>query len=185
MTMSWKIDNAHTQITFSARHMMLMTVRGRFEKFTGEIEFDPANPAATSAEIEIDAASLTTNEAQRDGHLKSPDFLQVADYPTITFRSQRVEVLDPHHAHLIGDLTIRDQTHPVKLEVEYLGQAKSPWGTTSAGFSAQARINRKDWGLTWNVALETGGWLVGEEVTIHIELEIVKLVEPEAELALA
>jgi len=113
----------------------------------------------------------------------SPDFLDVANYPTLTFVSKQIEVIDDHHGRLIGDLTIRGVTREVVLDVEYNGQSKSPWGTVSAGFSATTKINRKDWGLTWNVALETGGVLVGEEVAIEIELEIVKQIPQETSVA--
>ena len=179
--MSWNIDPAHAQITFSARHMMIMNVSGRFENFEGSVEFDEQNPTNSSVDVNIEAASLNTNEAQRDEHLKSPDFLQVEEYPYITFKSKRVEKIDDSHGRIIGDLTIRDVTNEVVLETEYLGQAQSPWGTTSAGFNAHTKINRKDFGLTWNVALETGGVLVGDEVSINIELELVK--QPEAVMA--
>ena len=172
--MAWVIDSAHSEINFSARHMMISTVRGRFEKFSGTVNFDEAEPARTTVDVQIEAASVNTKEAQRDGHLKSPDFFDAEKYPHLTFKSKRVEVVDDHHARLYGDLTIRDVTKPVVLDVEYAGQAKSPWGTFSAGFSAQTKINREDWGLTWNQALETGGVLVGKDVTISIEVEIVK-----------
>lgn len=181
--MAWVIDSAHSEINFSARHMMISTVRGRFEKFSGTVNFDEAEPARTTVDVQIEAASVNTKEAQRDGHLKSPDFFDAEKYPYLTFKSKRVEVKDSHHAKLYGDLTIRDVTKPVVLDVEYAGQAKSPWGTFSAGFSAQTKINREDWGLTWNQALETGGVLVGKEVTISIEVEIVKQAEPVQQVA--
>jgi polyisoprenoid-binding protein YceI len=181
--MAWQIDPAHSEITFAVRHMMISTVRGRLEKFTGMVNFDEKNPAATTVDVQIEAASINTKEAQRDGHLRSPDFLEADKYPYLTFKSTRVEVLDDRRAKLHGDLTIRNITKPVALNVEYSGMAKSPWGTYSAGFSAQTKINRKDWNLTWNQALETGGVLVGDEVTILIELEIVKLLEQEAQRA--
>ena len=181
--MSWKIDNAHSEINFSARHMMISNVRGRFENFTGTVNFDEQNPANTTVDVQIETASVYTRDEKRDGHLKSPDFFNSEAYPYMSFKSKRVEVLDPTHARLTGDLTIRDITREVTLDVEYSGLAKSPWGTTSAGFSAVTKINRKDWDLTWNVALETGGMLVGDEITIHIELEIVK--QPEAEAVAA
>ncbi len=176
--MAWTIDPVHSEINFSVRHMMISTVRGQFQKFTGTVNFDEMTPAKTSVDVQIDAVSVNTKEAQLDGHLKSPDFFDVAQYPYLTFKSKRVEVRDSHHAKLIGDLTIRTVTKEVALDVEYSGQAKSPWGTTSAGFSAQTKINREEWGLTWNQALETGGVLVGKDVTISIEVEIVK--QPEA-----
>ena len=118
-----------------------------------------------------------TGEERRDTHLRSADFLDVEQFPFLTFKSTHVERIDETHGKLYGELTIRDITKPVVLSVEYAGQAKTPWGTTSAGFNAQTKINRKDWDLNWNVALETGGWLVGDTITINIELELVKQVE--------
>jgi polyisoprenoid-binding protein YceI len=176
--MSWQLDKAHSSVNFSVRHMMISTVRGRFEEFNGTFEVNEANPTQSKIEVEIQTASINTKEAQRDGHLKSPDFFDVEKYPIITFKSKRVEQVADQHVRLVGDLTIKDITKEVALAVEYAGQAKSPWGTVSAGFNAQTKINRKDWNLTWNVALETGGMLVGDEVTISIELELVK--QPEA-----
>jgi polyisoprenoid-binding protein YceI len=179
--MAWKIDPAHAQVTFSVRHMMIMNVRGHFEKFDGEVYFDEENPALSTVEVRIDAASINTNEPNRDAHLRSPDFLDVENYPYIVFQCKRVEADDDLHGRIIGDLTIRDITREVVLETEFLGKNQSPWGKTSAGFSAHTKINRKDWGLTWNVALETGGLLVGEEIKIDIDLEIVKQAETELE----
>ena len=181
--MSWTIDSAHTRVAFSARHMMISNVHGQFENVTGTVEFDEQNPTATLVDVQIDAKSINTREPQRDAHLISPDFLDAENFPNLTFKSTRVEKVDETNARLFGDLTIRGVTHPVTLDVEYHGLAKSPWGTTSAGFSARTKINRKEWGLEWNVALETGGWLVGEAVNISIELEVVKQAEPEAQAA--
>lgn len=172
--MAWVIDNAHSEITFNVRHMMISNARGRFEKFSGTVNFDETNPAASTVEVQIEAASINTREAQRDGHLRSPDFLDAEKYPLLTFKSKHVETTGPNTGKITGDLTIRDVTKEVVLETEYSGQSKSPWGTTSAGFSATTKINRKDWNLVWNVALETGGMLVGEDIKINIELEIVK-----------
>ena len=172
--MSWQIDSAHSQIQFTVRHMMIAKVRGYFENFSGEIDLDEKNPEQTTVDVKIEAASINTRETQRDDHLKSPDFLNAEAFPYLTFKSQRVERDGKERAHLIGDLTIRDVTREVALEVEYEGQAKSPWGTTSVGFSAHTKINRKDWGLEWNQVLETGGVLVGDEVQIDIELELTK-----------
>ena len=154
--------------------MMVSTVTGRFEKLSGTLDFDEQHPTKSNVEVKIDAASINTNEEKRDGHLKSPDFLDVEKYPYLYFKSKKIKVLDETRGQIVGDLTIRDITREVIFNVEYLGQAKSPWGTTSAGFSASTKISRKDWGLNWNVALETGGWLVSDEVKINIELEIVK-----------
>jgi polyisoprenoid-binding protein YceI len=172
--MSWVIDTSHSQVQFSVRHMMISKVRGTFETFSGTVEFDEQTPANSSVNVQIDAASIQTKDEKRDGHLKSPDFLDVANHAHLTFTSKRVEVVDESHGRIIGDLTIRGVTKEVVLETEYNGQSKSPWGSTSAGFSAVTKINRKDWDLNWNVALETGGLLVGEEVTISIEIEIIK-----------
>jgi polyisoprenoid-binding protein YceI len=172
--MTWQIDASHTQIQFMMRHMMISKVRGFFEKFNGTIEYDADNPADTRVEIEIDAASINTRDAQRDNHLRSPDFLNAAEYPILTFTSKRVEAIDAMTGRLIGDLTIRSVTREAALDVEYLGQAKSPWGTLSAGFTGSTVIDRKEWGLTWNQALETGGILVGDKINIDIEMEIVK-----------
>lgn len=181
--MTWIIDASHSTVTFSVRHMMISKVRGRFSRFDGTVNFDEQNPANSAVHVTIDATSIDTRDERRDGHLMSPDFLDVANYPAITFISKRVEAIDDSHGRIIGDLTIRGVTREVALEVEYNGQSKSPWGTISAGFSASTKINRKDWGLTWNVALETGGVLVGDEVTIEIEIEIVKQVPQEEPVA--
>lgn len=172
--MSWKIDPSHSEIQLSVRHMMISKVRGRFESFTGEVNFNETNPAASSVDVSIDAASLSTRDAGRDGHLKSPDFLNVQEYPVLRFTSNRVEVTGEKSGKIYGDLTIRDVTRPVVLDAVYSGQATSPWGATSAGFSATTSFDRTEWGLEWNQALETGGILVGNKVDVSIELELVK-----------
>jgi polyisoprenoid-binding protein YceI len=178
--MSWQIDPAHSQIQFTVRHMMIAKVRGYFESFDGTIDLNEDSPEQTAVDIQIEAASINTREAQRDEHLRSPDFLNAESFPYLTFKSKRVERVDEDSARLIGDLTIRDVTREAVLDVDYEGQAKSPWGTTSVGFSARTKINRKDWGLEWNQVLETGGVLVGDEVQIDIELELVKQAPQEA-----
>ena len=172
--MAWQIDPAHSEVQFSARHMMISTVRGRFNQFSGTIDADEKNPEGARVFVQIETASINTNNEQRDAHLRSPDFLDAEKFPHLTFTSNRFERKGESEGRLYGDLTIRDVTKPVVLEVEHTGLAKSPWGTTSAGFTATTKINRKDWNLNWNVALETGGWLVGEEIKISIELELVK-----------
>jgi len=154
--------------------MMISNVRGRFENFTGVVEFNEQDLTQSKVDVQIEAASVNTREAQRDGHLKSPDFFNADKYPYLTFKSKRIEKTDATHGRVVGDLTIRDVTKEAVLNVEYAGQAKSPWGTTSAGFSATTKINRKDWGLTWNQTLETGGVLVGDEISVNVDLEIVK-----------
>ncbi len=176
--MSWQVDYAHSQIQFSARHMMISTVRGQFEKFEVKADIDEQDITRSQLEVKIDAASINTKMPQRDAHLKSPDFLNVAEYPYIYFRSKRGEIVDETHGRLIGDLTIRDVTKEVALDVEYAGQARGPRGTLSTGFSAHTKFNRKDWGLNWNVALETGGWLVSEELNVDIEIEFTQVPEP-------
>lgn len=177
--MAWQIDTSHSDIQFSVRHMMISKVRGRFENFSGTVNFDESNPTNTTVEIAVDLNSINTRDEKRDGHLRSADFFDVENYPTMTFVSKKVEQTDEFNGRLIGDLTIRGVTHEVALDVQYSGTAKSPWGTVSAGFSAKGKVNRKEFGLNWNAALETGGVLVGEDVEIAIELEIVK--QPEAE----
>jgi len=178
--MAWQIDSAHSEIQFSARHMMISNVRGRFERFTGSVEFDEQDTTRSSVAIQIDAASVNTKEPKRDDHLRSADFLDAEQYPHLSFKSKRVEKLDDTRGRIVGDLTIRDVTNEVVLDVEYAGQAKSPWGTVSAGFSATTKIKRKDWGLVWNGTLESGGVLVGDQVNISIELEAVKVEAPVA-----
>ncbi len=181
--MAWKIDPAHSALTFRVRHMMISWVRGEFTDYEGTVDFDTENPENSSVEVTIDASSIDTREAQRDTHLKSADFLNVEKYPQIRFKSTRVEATDEDSGKIYGDLTIGDVTNEIVLDVEYNGIAKSPWGTTSAGFTADTTFNRKDWGLNWNQALETGGVLVGDEIRAHVELEIVKQEEGETEEA--
>ena len=172
--MPWQLDKAHSDIQFAVRHMMISTVRGRFEEFDGIFDVNEADPTQSKIEVVIQVASINTKEPQRDADLKSPNFLDVEKYPTLTFKSTRIEKIDDAQARMIGDLTIKDITKEVVLDVEYAGQAKSPWGTVSAGFTATTKIDRKDWGLTYNAVLETGGVLVGDEVKINIELELKK-----------
>lgn len=169
MKSTWTIDPAHTQAEFSAKHMMITTVRGHFGGATGTIDFDPADPANTSVEAILDASTIDTGQAQRDGHLKSPDFLDAENYPTITFKSTKVEKAGDGY-RISGDLTIKDVTKPVVLEVDFLGIVPNMQGGRHAGFAARTKIDREDWGLTWNVGLEAGGWLVGREVTISIDV---------------
>jgi polyisoprenoid-binding protein YceI len=176
--MSWQLDYTHSHIQFSVRHMMISKVKGEFEKFEGTVNFDEANPTNTTVNVSVDLSSINTREEKRDGHLRSADFFDVENHPTMTFVSKRVEKTGEHTGKLIGDLTIRGITKEVTFNVEYAGQAKSPWGTVSAGFTAAGKVNRKEFGLTWNAALETGGVLVGEDVEIAIEVELVKQAEP-------
>jgi polyisoprenoid-binding protein YceI len=153
--------------------MMLSKVRGQFEKLSGTVNLDEANPGNTSVDVKVETASVNTREPQRDNHLRSADFFDSEKYPYMSFVSKRVEVTSPSTATLYGDLTIKDLTREIKMDVEYNGKAKSPWGATSVGFTGTAKINRKDWNLTWNQMLETGGVLVGDDIEITIELELV------------
>lgn len=171
---TWEIDPAHTHVEFAARHMMITTVKGEFSGIQGTIQVDEDHPERSQMEATIDAATLDTRSEQRDNHLRSADFLEVDRFPAITFQSRRVEFQDATHFTIAGDLTVRDVTREVVLDATLEGRAKSPWGDERAGFSAKTNINRKDFGLTWNVALETGGFLVGDEVTISLEVEAVK-----------
>ncbi len=175
--MTWQIDYAHSDINFTARHMMISKVRGSFEEWSGSINFDPDNLTDTTVDVTVQIASVNTREQQRDDHLRSPDFFDAAAYPEMTFKSTKVEQTRDDEGKLHGDLTIRGVTKPVVLDVEYAGIAQSPWGTMSSGFSASATINRKDWDLTWNQTLETGGVLVGDKIKIEIELELVQQAE--------
>lgn len=175
----WNIDTTHAQANFAARHMMITTVRGSFNKITGTINFDPANPSAASVEAIIDTTSMSsTGNEQRDGHLKSPDFLDIEKFPTITFKSTKVEAnAGSSEAKITGDLTIKGVTKSVVLDAEFLGQGQSPFGTTVAGFNGKTKINREDFGLNWNMALEAGGWLVSKDVTIELDVEAVLATE--------
>ena len=174
---TWEIDPAHTTIEFSVKHMMFTTVRGRFTDLHGTIHADETEPNRSDVMVEIQAASIDTGVADRDTHLKSADFLDVAQHPTITFRSKRVDGAyrkEGDRFKLIGDLTIRDTTSEITLDCTYQGMGKDPWGGTRAGFSAETRIDRRDWGLKWNQALETGGILVGNDLKISIDVQAVK-----------
>lgn len=169
----WAFDPAHTLIEFSIKHMMFTTVRGRFNQFHGTISGDPDNPKSATCEVTIQASSIDTGNADRDTHLRSADFLDVEKYPEITFKSTRVEQKSENHFSVFGDLTIRDQTKEVELDVALNGIGQSPWGQKVASFSAETIITRQDWGLTWNVALEQGGVLVGNTAKVNIEIEAI------------
>src|SRR5947207_2697366 len=156
---TWNIDASHTQVEFTARHLMVTKVRGRFSAVTGSITIAD-DPFESHVEATIGTASVSTGDEKRDGHLKSADFFNVEQYPEITFRSTAVRSVDQDRFEVDGELSILDVTRPVTLDLEYLGTFADPWGGTRAGFSATTEINRKDWGLEWNVALESGGLLV-------------------------
>jgi polyisoprenoid-binding protein YceI len=169
---TYKVDPTHTSVTFLVRHLFT-NVEGRFRTFDGEIVFDPAAPEKTAVKGSIDVASIDTNVAKRDEHLRGPDFFDVAKFPKITFASTGVSDVDTakNTGKLQGNLTIHGVTKPVVLDAQFLGAATDPWGNKKAGFSGTTTIDRKEFGLGWNKALETGGFLVGDEVTIRINVE--------------
>ncbi len=167
-------DPNHTIVEFVAKHMLITTVRGRFKSVRGTLVYDEANPANSSVEVEIDTASLDSGVEYRDNHLKSPDFFHAEKNPTITFKSTRIEPKDNEHAKVHGDLTINGVTHELVLDTELTGRGKNPMKQDVVAFDAKAAINRKDWGLNWNMALETGGWLVGDTIKIEIAAEAVE-----------
>ena len=168
----WTFDSAHANVEFSVTHMMITSIRGRFQELALDVEFDEQAPERSSVVARIATASITTNQDRRDTHLKSADFLDVATYPEMVFKSTHITRNSDRHFEIAGDLTIRDQTHPVVLSAEWLGTVAGMQGGRLTAVSADTTINRKDWGLTWNVSLETGGWLVGDEIKIHIEFEL-------------
>jgi polyisoprenoid-binding protein YceI len=171
----WKIDPAHSAAHFSVRHLMISNVRGEFTRLSGAAVINPTDPTKSSVEVEIDASSINTREPQRDEHLRSADFYDVANHPKITFRSSRVEPHGADEFKVTGDLTIRGVTKEVSLDVEGPTPAvKDPWGNIRAGVTATAKINRKDFGLAWNALTEAGGVVVGDEVKITIEAELIQ-----------
>ncbi len=175
MKSTYKIDPAHSSAHFSVRHLMITNVKGSFSSVNGSVTFDPDDPRAASVDVTIDAASINTNEPQRDAHLKSADFLDVAAFPSITFKGSKLEKSGDDEWKLTGDLTIHGVTKPVALLVEGpTPETKDPWGNLRIGASAKTKIKRSDFGLTWNAALETGGFVVGEELKIEIEVSLIK-----------
>src|SRR5947209_20489258 len=172
--MTWQIDATHSQATFSVKHMMISTVKGHFEVLTGQLELDEQHPENSWVEAQVDAASINTRDAKRDGHLRSPDFFDVEKYPTITFKSTKVTPLGNNEYRVTGNLTLHGITKEETFHAEYSGQVKDLYGMQRAAFNVKGKINRKDFGLNWNVALETGGVLVGEQVNIEIDLAAVQ-----------
>ena len=171
---SYKIDPVHSSVHFSVRHMMVSNVRGEFTSVSGSLTFDPDTPASSSVQATIDVASINTRDAQRDTHLKSPDFLDLDKFPTITFSSTNVAA-HKGGGEVSGNLTIHGVTRPITLDVEGpTAEIKDPWGGQRIGASARTSLSRKDFDLTWNAALETGGVLVGDEVKITIDIEAVR-----------
>jgi polyisoprenoid-binding protein YceI len=172
-TGTWQIDAAHTSVEFGVKHLMISTVRGRFAEVEGSVAVEGDDPTTAQIDVTIAAASIGTGVEQRDEHLRSADFLDVERFPSLSFRSSKVERVGEDELRVRGDLTIRDVTREVVLDVEERGAAKDPWGGERAGFSATVEIDRKDFGLTWNQTLETGGFLVGDTVEISIDAELV------------
>lgn len=183
MTTTWKIDEAHSSIEFVVKHMMVSRTKGRFTNFEGTIQLDEENFANSSVTVEIDVASIDTHDEKRDEHLRSADFFDVEKFPTITFASREVKPRGGDKFQLIGDLTIHGVTEETVINVERLGAGSSPWGQQVMGFEASTDVNRKRYGLTWNVALETGGFLVGDDIKINLEVEAIKQEAAQAEAA--
>jgi len=170
-TTKWTIDPSHSEIQFKVKHMMITTVTGSFKEFSSEVETQGDDFTTAKIKFQAATASVFTNADQRDEHLKSADFFDVEKYPELKFESISLEKVDDENFTLNGNLTIRDITKPVKLDVEVGGIGKDPWGNLKAGFSLTGRINRKEWGLNWNAALEAGGVLVSDDVRIFCEVQ--------------
>ena len=170
----WQIDTAHTEIEFSVRHLMISNVKGRFANPAGAVSFDPDHPGSLQLDVTIPVATIDTRNEQRDAHLRSADFFDAKDFPTMTFKGTRIKGDTSSRFKLIGDLTIRGNTREVTLDVTSEGAGADPWGNDRLGFSATGKINRKDFGLTYNQALETGGVVVGDEIKIIINTELMR-----------
>ena len=170
----WHIDKVHSTVGFSVRHMVVSKVIGRFRDFTGSLNFDGKNVAAGTAEMTVQMTSIDTDEPKRDDHLRSADFFDVANFPTMTFKSKKVIPGKDGAFQLVGDLTLRGITKEVTFDCEFNGVVSDPWGGTRAGFSAQTKINRQDFKVSWNQTLDAGGVVVGDEVTVMLDLEWVK-----------
>jgi polyisoprenoid-binding protein YceI len=180
ITGDYTLDVSHTRLGFSARHAMVTTVRGQFQDYTGHAHIDTANPAASTVAVTIQAGSIDTGNADRNGHLVSPDFFDVENNPEITFVSTEVEKADETTWVITGDLTIKGVTHSIAVPFEFTGSAQDPFGNTRIGFEGAATLNRKDWGLSWNAALETGGVLVSDKIKLQFDVSAIKNAEPTA-----
>jgi polyisoprenoid-binding protein YceI len=174
LTDTYAIDPTHSRIGFVARHAMVTKVRGSFNEFEGSGSFNAENPAGSHLQLTIQAASIDTRNADRDGHLKSNDFFDMETYPEITFASTAVEQSDDSNYRVTGDLTIKGVTKPVTVDFEYTGTAVDPYGNTRVGFEGTTTVNRKDWGMNWNAALDAGGVLVSEKVTLEFEVSAIR-----------
>ena len=173
-TTKWSLDLTHSEIGFKIKHLMISNVTGHFTKFDVQAQTTNDDFSSASVEANIEVASINTNNEQRDAHLRNADFFETETHPNIHFKSTRVEKEDDDTFYLFGDLTIKDTTKPVKINVEYSGTATDPWGNIKAGFTISGKINRKDWGINYNAAMETGGLLLGEELKIQGEIQLVK-----------
>lgn len=171
--MAWEIDPKHSEATFSVKHMMFTTVRGHFRVLSGHLHIDEQHPESSWVDAQVDTTSVDTRDEGRDGHLRSPDFFDAEHYPTLNFKSTKVEHIEDNEYNVTGDLTMRGVTKPVTFKAEYAGLGKDPWGQPRVGLSAKTQVNRKDWGLNWNQALESGGVLVSEKVNIEIDLSAI------------
>ena len=176
-TTRWEIDSSHSSLHFSVRHLVIAKVRGSFARWSGTVQVPDGDFAKGTVSVTIDASSIDTGVADRNAHLQSPDFFDVAQHPELRFVGKRVQARSGNEVDVVGDLTIRGITREVVLRVEQHGQAKDPWGNVRAAFTAKTSIDRKDFGLTWNQVLETGGVVVGDRVDIEAEIEAVKQVE--------
>jgi polyisoprenoid-binding protein YceI len=179
LTGTYTIDPAHSRIGFVARHAMVTKVRGSFNEFEGRGYFDAENPGRSLLELTIKAASIDTRNAERDGHLRSNDFFDMENHPEITFVSTAVEPIDVENYRVAGDLTIKGVTKPVTVDFEYTGIAVDPFGNSRIGLEGKTTVNRKDWGVSWNAALEAGGVLVSEKVTLEFEVSAVRIADAE------
>jgi polyisoprenoid-binding protein YceI len=171
---NWSLDPAHTLLEFAVKHMMIATVKGRFGTVEGSVIADPTDLTTAQVNISTDVSSIDTRDEQRDGHLRSADFFDMENHPKVTFRSTQIERKDGDEYAITGDLTIRGVTRQVVFNAVMEGQGKDPWGNERFGLSAQTKVNRKEFGLLWNVALEAGGILVSEDVRISVELQAIK-----------
>lgn len=171
---NWALDKSHSEVNFSVKHMMFATVRGTFKDFSAVIVADPEDLTSAEIDFTIDTNSVDTRDENRDGHLRGEDFFDVEHHKTMTFKSTKIESRTGNEYKMVGDLTIRDVTHPVELNVEFEGTGRDPWGNTKAGFLVTGELNRKDFGLVWNAALETGGVLVSDHVKIEVQLQAAK-----------
>ncbi len=171
---TYVIDGAHSRIGFSARHAMVTKVRGGFSSFEGTAQLDGTNPDASNVTVSIDASSFDSGVEMRDNHVKGGDFLDVESFPKLSFASTKVTPTGPDTFDLTGNLTIKDQTHPITIPFTYVGTAKDPFGNVRSGFEGETTINRKDYGIVWNAALETGGVLVSEKVTLDFEISAIQ-----------